>query len=127
MQEVKNKRRSAAAPLILPVPPARAMFRAEKTSYGELETMHYILGFITWTVLGLVLGFIVRTVYKVQGTDLWLSLVFGFFGAFIGGMLGSSGYVHHDPNPFRFGGILGAALGASLFSFIYSFTTDKAV
>jgi uncharacterized membrane protein YeaQ/YmgE (transglycosylase-associated protein family) len=89
--------------------------------------MHYILGFITWTVVGLVLGFMVRMVYKVEQTDLWLSLTFGFFGAFIGGMLGTSGYVHHDPNPFRFGGILGAALGATLFSAIYSFTTDKAV
>ena len=88
--------------------------------------MNYILGFITWTVAGLVLGYIVRTVYRVERTDLWLSLVFGFFGAFIGGMLGTAGYVHHDPNPFRFGGILGAVLGAILFTWIYHFTTEKA-
>lgn len=89
--------------------------------------MNYILGFILWTVLGLVLGALVRAVYRVERTDLWLSLTFGFFGAFIGGMLGSSGYVHHDPNPFRFGGILGATLGALFFVSVYHFTSDKAV
>lgn len=89
--------------------------------------MNYIIGFIVWIALGVIGAAIMRFFYRVEGTDAWLTFTFGFFGAFIGGMLGTSGYVHHDPNPFRFGGMLGAALGALLFTAMYHFTTDKAV
>jgi uncharacterized membrane protein YeaQ/YmgE (transglycosylase-associated protein family) len=89
--------------------------------------MHYILGFIIWTVIGLVAGGLVRAFYRVADTDLWLSLTFGFFGAFIGGMLGTSGYIHHDPSPVRFGSLLGATIGALFIVGVYHFTTDKVV
>jgi hypothetical protein len=89
--------------------------------------MNYIIGFAIWTFIGLAIGMVMRMFYRVPTTDRWLSLTFGFFGAFIGGMLGTSGYVHHDPNPFRFGGMLGALLGATFFAACYHFTTDKGV
>lgn len=89
--------------------------------------MHYILGFITWIVIGVIAAGIMRFAYRVARTDAWLTFAFGFFGAFIGGMLGTSGYVHHDPNPFRFGGILGAVLGSLFFTAVYHFSSDKAV
>ena len=89
--------------------------------------MTFIMGFAVWTAIGLAAGFALRVLYRVPRTDLWLSLVFGFFGAFIGGMLGSSGYVHHDPNPLRVGALIGALSGSFLFAWIYHFTSDKAV
>jgi uncharacterized membrane protein YeaQ/YmgE (transglycosylase-associated protein family) len=53
--------------------------------------------------------------------------VFGIFGAFIGGMLGTSPYIFHDPTPLRFGSLLGAFLGAVFFSFLYHFIARKAI
>ncbi len=92
-----------------------------------MNIQDFIIGFAIWIAVGVVAAMAVRLFYRVPRTDAWLTFVFGFFGAFIGGMLGTSGYVHHDPNPFRFGGILGAALGALFFTAVYHFTSDKAV
>ncbi|MEO5510006.1 MAG: hypothetical protein ABIV28_04240 [Longimicrobiales bacterium] len=89
--------------------------------------MNYIIGFAVWITIGVVIAVVMRMFYKVAGAESWLTFVFGFFGAFIGGMLGTAGYVHHDPNPFRFGGMLGALLGALFFTACYHFTEDKGV
>jgi uncharacterized membrane protein YeaQ/YmgE (transglycosylase-associated protein family) len=65
--------------------------------------------------------------YKGPATTQIVTLMFGVFGAFIGGMLGNAAYIHHDPNPLRFGGLLGAVMGATFFTFVYHFVAKKAV
>ena len=89
--------------------------------------MDFLTGFAVWLVLGLVGGFLARAVYRADGTALAYAVVFGIFGAFIGGMLGTSPYIHHDPLPLRFGGLIGAAAGGFGFSFLYQFIARKAV
>jgi uncharacterized membrane protein YeaQ/YmgE (transglycosylase-associated protein family) len=88
--------------------------------------MTFIAGFALWVTFGLIAGFIVRMVYRAP-TETWLTFVFAFLGAFIGGMLGTSPYVHHDPNPLRVGSLIGAAIGAVAFSMIYHVAARKAV
>ena len=85
------------------------------------------VGFALWITIGVVVALAVRMFYKVTGTEGWLTVTFGFFGAFIGGMLGTAAYVHHDPNPFRFGGLLGALMGAIFFTACYHFTQERGV
>lgn len=89
--------------------------------------MEFITGFAVWVAIGLVAGFVVYLMYKGPETTQLVTLTFGIFGAFIGGMLGNSPYIHHDPNPLRFGGLLGAVLGATFFTFVYHFVAKKAV
>jgi len=89
--------------------------------------MSFIIGFLIWLALGLLGGGIIRAVYKAPRTSPALTLIFGIFGAFIGGMLGVAGYVYHDPTPVRVGGLIGAAAGALLFSFIYHLIDRTAV
>jgi len=89
--------------------------------------MTFIAGFAVWIVFSLIAGFLVRTFIRAPGTVAWLSFVFAFFGAFIGGMLGSAPYVHHDPNPLRVGALIGAAVGAVGFAAIYHVAARKAV
>ena len=89
--------------------------------------MDYIIGFVIWAVVGVAAGFVIRSVYRADATAGILTLAFGFFGAFIGGMLGTSAYIFHDPSPLRIGGITGAVLGAAGFSFLYHFIARKAI
>ena len=89
--------------------------------------MTFITGFIVWLAFGLVAPLVVRSFYRAHGTVAWLTFVFGFFGAFIGGMLGTSPYIFHDPSPLRFGALLGAALGATFFSGLYHFIQRNSV
>jgi uncharacterized membrane protein YeaQ/YmgE (transglycosylase-associated protein family) len=89
--------------------------------------MEFIMGFIVWIGIGLVGGFALNNFYRGPGTSLALTLVFGFFGAFIGGMLAMSGYIFHAPTPLRVGGLFGAALGAVGFTFMYHFIAKKAI
>lgn len=89
--------------------------------------MDFITGFIIWLVVGLVGGALAWTTFRGQTTTATMTFVFGVLGAFIGGMLGLAAYVFHDPNPLRFGGLLGAVLGALFFSYLYHFTARKAL
>ena len=89
--------------------------------------MEFVAGFLVWIAFGLVAPFLVRTLYRAEGTTGFLTFAFGIFGAFIGGMLGTSPYIFHDPNPLRFGGLLGALMGASFFSFLYHYMARNAV
>ncbi|HUG02437.1 MAG TPA: GlsB/YeaQ/YmgE family stress response membrane protein [Longimicrobiales bacterium] len=86
----------------------------------------FFIGLLVWLIIGLAGGVLARALYAAPDTEPALTIVFGVFGAFIGGMLGLSGYVHHDANPMRFGGLLGAALGAILFAMIYHVAQRKA-
>jgi uncharacterized membrane protein YeaQ/YmgE (transglycosylase-associated protein family) len=87
----------------------------------------YIMGFIVWIAIGLVAGFVVHMLYRGPETTRLMTLVFGFFGAFIGGMLSMSGYLFHDPAPLRIGGLIGATAGAVAFTFMYHFVARKAL
>jgi uncharacterized membrane protein YeaQ/YmgE (transglycosylase-associated protein family) len=87
----------------------------------------YIMGFVVWIAIGMVAGLVVDTLYHGPTTTRALTLVFGFFGAFIGGMLSMSGYLFHDPAPLRIGGLLGAAAGGLGFTFLYHFIAKKAL
>jgi uncharacterized membrane protein YeaQ/YmgE (transglycosylase-associated protein family) len=89
--------------------------------------MTFIVGFLVWIALGVVAGLIMPRAYRAAATVPLLTVVFGVFGAFIGGMLGTSPYIFHDPTPLRFGSLLGALLGAVFFSFLYHFIARKAI
>ncbi len=89
--------------------------------------MDFITGFLIWLAMGVVAAVLVRTAYRTAGTALLLTLAFGVLGAFIGGMLGTAAYIYHDPAPLRFGALLGAALGALFFPFLYHFMARRAV
>jgi len=89
--------------------------------------MDFVLGFLAWAALGVVAGLAIRAFYRTDGTVAALTLILGLFGAFIGGMLGTAAYVHHDPVPLRLGGLLGAGIGAAAASFLYHFIARKAV
>jgi uncharacterized membrane protein YeaQ/YmgE (transglycosylase-associated protein family) len=87
----------------------------------------FIAGFLVWIVFAVVAGFVVRSFYQADGTITSLTFIFAFFGSFIGGMLGTSPYIFHDPSPLRLGALIGAATGAIFFSFLYHFIARKAV
>lgn len=89
--------------------------------------MTFIIGFAAWLVIGLVGAFIIRAVYRGPDTTVLLTLAFGVFGATIGGMLGTSAHIFHDPSPLRVGGLIGAVLGAIGFTFIYNVIARTAV
>jgi len=89
--------------------------------------MDFIIGFAVWIAIGLVGGIVSRVLYPAPGLIPGMTLVFGVCGAFIGGMLGTSPYIHHDPLPLRLGGLIGASVGALFFSWLYHLMSRKAV
>jgi uncharacterized membrane protein YeaQ/YmgE (transglycosylase-associated protein family) len=89
--------------------------------------MTFIVGFLVWAAVGVIAGLIMPRVQKAAATEAWLTVVFGIFGAFIGGMLGTSPYIFHDPTPLRIGSLIGALLGAIFFTFVYHFIARKAI
>ena len=89
--------------------------------------MTFIVGFLVWIAFGVVAGLIMPRAFKTAATVPLLTVVFGIFGAFIGGMLGTSPYVFHDPTPLRIGSLIGAFLGATFFTFLYHFIARKAI
>ena len=88
--------------------------------------MAFVTGFLIWLAFGLVGGAIVKALYRTPGTVGALTFIFAIFGAFIGGMLGVSGYSYHNPVPTRVGALVGAAIGAIFFSWVYHFIQRKA-
>lgn len=89
--------------------------------------MAYVIGFLIWLAVGIVAAIVLRLVYHGPTTTVALTLFFGISGAFIGGMLGVAPYVTHDPSPLRFGGLLGAVLGAVITPFVYHLVARKAL
>ncbi len=89
--------------------------------------MAFLTGFAVWLAIGLGSGFLMRTVYRAVPTVFIMTIVFGILGAFIGGMLGTSAYIHHDPLPLRFGGLLGAVVGSLFVTWLYHFTARRAI
>lgn len=89
--------------------------------------MVYVTGFLIWLVFGVIAGFLVWSLFRAPGTAGWLNFSFAVFGSFIGGMLGVSAYVYHNPYPTRVGGLIGAAVGALFFTWLYHFIARKAV
>jgi uncharacterized membrane protein YeaQ/YmgE (transglycosylase-associated protein family) len=87
--------------------------------------MYNVMGFVVWIAIGMAAGLIMDMMYHGPTTTRGMTLVFGFFGAFIGGMLSMSGYLFHDPEPLRIGGLVGATAGAVGFTFLYHFIAKK--
>lgn len=90
--------------------------------------MGFALGLLVWLGIAIV-GFVVfrALLGRTPNTTAWIAFFLTLFGTFVGGMLGVSGYIYNDPHPLRFGGLLGAVLGASLFSGIYYWAAKKLV
>ena len=89
--------------------------------------MDFIIGFVIWLAFGVVAAVAGHAILRGPGTARLLTLFFGVMGAFIGGMLGVSAYIFHNPAPIRVGGIIGAAIGALFFVYLYHFTARKVV
>lgn len=89
--------------------------------------MAFITGFAIWLVFGIIAGAVVKVGYKAPETNGALTIIFAIFGAFIGGMLGTSPYIHHDPTPLRVGALIGAVTGAFFFSWCYHFVARRAI
>jgi uncharacterized membrane protein YeaQ/YmgE (transglycosylase-associated protein family) len=87
----------------------------------------FMFGLLVWLIIGLAAGLAMRVIYQAQASVKPLTITFGVFGAFIGGMLGTSPYIHHHPVPLRIGGLLGAVLGSLFFAFLYHYTARKAI
>ena len=89
--------------------------------------MAFLTGFAVWLAIGLGAGFLMRNMYRADATVFTMTIVFGILGAFIGGMLGTSPYIHHDPLPLRLDVLLGATFGSLFFTCLYHFTARKAI
>lgn len=89
--------------------------------------MAFAMGFAVWIALGLLAGFAMFSFFRGPQTTQLMSIVLSVFGAFIGGMLGMSPYIHHAPLPLRPGGLIGATMGAFGFALIYHFVAKKAI
>ena len=90
--------------------------------------MGYALGFLVWLGIAVAAFVIFRAVLgRTPHTVPWVGFLLTLFGTFIGGMLGVSAYIYHDPNPLRLGGIIGALLGGALFTGVYYWAAKKLV
>jgi uncharacterized membrane protein YeaQ/YmgE (transglycosylase-associated protein family) len=87
--------------------------------------MVFLTGFLIWLAFGLLAGGFMLAVYRAPNTAPILTFAFAIFGAFIGGMLGVFPYVAHNPYPTRVGALIGAGVGAVLFSWIYHLVDHK--
>jgi uncharacterized membrane protein YeaQ/YmgE (transglycosylase-associated protein family) len=81
--------------------------------------MEYVIGFLVWLAIGLVVAGVIYTAYRGPGTAFLITVYLAVVGAFVGGMLGVSGYVYHLPRPLRPGGLFGAVVGATLCAYLY--------
>lgn len=81
--------------------------------------MEYVIGFLVWLAIGLVVAGVIHTVYKGPDTAFVITVYLAVVGAFVGGMLGVSGYVYHLPRPLRPGGLVGATAGAMICAYLY--------
>ena len=89
--------------------------------------MKYEIGFLVWIILGVVAGLIMPRIKRGPATENWVTVVFGVFGSFVGGMLAESANVYHDPNPLRVAGLIGAVVGSIFFTFLYHYVARKVV
>ncbi len=89
--------------------------------------MEFVTGFAVWLAIGLAGGIVARSAYRAEANTMLLAVVFGVFGAFIGGMLGTAAHVFHDPVPLRMGGLIGAVSGGLGFPLIYQFIARNVV
>lgn len=89
--------------------------------------MVFVTGFLIWLAIALAVATVVRMTYRAPEAPAWLTYALVIFGTFIGGMLGVSGYVYHDPFPTRVGALIGATLGAIVFGYTYHVAARKAM
>lgn len=87
--------------------------------------MEYVIGFLVWLGIGLVVAGATYVAYRGPGTALVITVFLAVVGAFVGGMLGVSGYVYHLPRPLRLGGLVGAVVGATVCAYLYHLVARK--
>ena len=75
-----------------------------------------ILGLISWAVVGLIAGWIAGMVTGRRQEGCITKIVVGIIGAFIGGALARAAGI--ETENIAFGGILTAAVGATIFLFV---------
>lgn len=89
--------------------------------------MDFIVGFLIWIVLAVAGMALARMTMRAEGLPVFLTFIFALFGAFVGGMIGVSAHVFHDPEPLSIGGVIGAVIGALVFPLVYHFVARRAV
>lgn len=90
--------------------------------------MPFVLGFLVWLGIAVAAFVVFRVLFgRTPHTAAPVAFVLTLFGTFVGGMLGVSGYIYNDPEPLRFGGLLGAVIGAMLFTGVYYWAARKLV
>lgn len=89
--------------------------------------MEFVFGFAVWIAIAIAGGFAFWAFYRGPETDRTLNYVFAMLGSWVGGMLGTSPYIWHEPTPLRFGALLGALLGTLMFTWVYHFVARKAL
>jgi hypothetical protein len=80
------------------------------------------IGIAIWIVLGAVIALVMKAVIKrpeeTEGHTVVLATL-GAFGAVIGGMLGVGIIEFYDPRALSLGGMFGAVVSATFFSWLY--------
>ena len=90
--------------------------------------MEYAIGFLIWLGIAVLALILVGMRYRrTPGTTMAVAAALIIIGTFVGGMLGVSGYIYHDPSPLRIGGMIGALLGGLLFGGMYYWVARKLV
>jgi hypothetical protein len=84
--------------------------------------MQNFIGIGIWIALGAVIALVMKAIIKrpeeTEGHTVVLA-VLGAFGAVIGGMLGVGIIEFYDPRALSLGGMLGAVVAATFFSWLY--------
>jgi len=80
------------------------------------------IGIGIWIVMGGLIGLVMRSlVRRPEATSghTGIIVILGAFAAVVGGMLGVGIFTFYDPTALSLGGMAGAAVLATLFTFIY--------
>ena len=88
------------------------------------------IGVGVWIALGIFVGAVVRAVVKVpsaQPGNSLLVMIFGAFGAVVGGMLGVGILQFGDPRALSPGGMIGALFLSTLMSWTYRWGSKSVV
>lgn len=80
------------------------------------------IGAGVWLILGGIVGFVMQILVKAPETapgHTTVLVIFGAFGAVIGGMLGVGLFHFHDPRALSAGGMAGAVVLAAFMTWLY--------
>lgn len=94
---------------------------------GDMENW---IGAGIWIILGIIVGTVVCAMVKVPGAqpgNCLLAMVFGAFGAVVGGMLGVGIFEFGDERALSAGGMIGALALSILMSWTYRWGSKSVV